>query len=98
MTGNDHRPAYSTLRSPWVLVEDGVVDHSAEVLERLTNWLLTGTDTAAITRCTRALSLGETWPASQISDTGPYRVRTGMEDGKCQNGAGSIRPSLRTRR
>ena len=38
------------------------------------------------------------WPASQISDTGPYRVRTGMEDGKCQNGAGSIRPSLRTRR
>ena len=40
----------------------------------------------------------ELWPASQISDTGPYRVRTGMEDGKCQNGAGSIRPSLRTRR
>lgn len=60
MTINDHQPGDSTLRSPWVLVEDGVVDHSAEVLERLTNWLLTGTDTAAITTCTRALSLGET--------------------------------------
>ena len=34
------------------------------------------------------------WPASQIPDTGPYRVRTGMEDGKCQNGAGSISPEF----
>ena len=76
MTGNDHRPAYSTLRSPWVLVEDGVVDHSAEVLERLTNWLLTGTDTAAITRCTRALSLGETDdPISIASWTDALAVR-----------------------
>ena len=60
MTRNDHQPAGSTLRSPWVLVENGVVDHSADVLQRLTNWLLTGTDTTATTRCTRALSLGET--------------------------------------
>ncbi|MGI8678456.1 MAG: S8 family peptidase [Jatrophihabitans sp.] len=30
------------------------------------------------------------WPASQISDTGPYRVRSGMEDRECQNGVRSI--------
>ncbi len=37
------------------------------------------------------------WPASHISDTGPYRVRPGMEEGKCQTGAGSLRMSLRMR-
>ena len=38
------------------------------------------------------------WRASQIPDSGPYRVRPGMEDGECRNGGGSSRLSLRLRR
>jgi putative transposase len=35
--------------------------------------------------------------ASHFPDSGPYRVRTGMEDGECWNGAGSSLPSSRRR-
>jgi hypothetical protein len=38
------------------------------------------------------------WRASQIPDTGPNKVRPGMEDGKWPNAAGSSRPSSRMRR
>ena len=38
------------------------------------------------------------WRASQIPDTGPNKARTGTEGIKCQNGAGSTRLSLRTKR
>ncbi|HEX3304840.1 MAG TPA: hypothetical protein VHS32_01170, partial [Streptosporangiaceae bacterium] len=37
------------------------------------------------------------WRASQIPDTGPNKVRPGTEDDQCRNGAGSSRPSSRTR-
>ena len=40
----------------------------------------------------------ELWRASQIPDSGPYRVRPGMEDGGCRNDGGSSRLSLRLRR
>ncbi|HSV66687.1 MAG TPA: integrase core domain-containing protein [Mycobacteriales bacterium] len=34
------------------------------------------------------------WRASQFPDSGPNKVRSGMEDGKCRNGAGSFLPSF----
>ena len=37
------------------------------------------------------------WRASQIPDTGPNKVRSGMEDDQCENGAESSRLSSRTR-
>ena len=37
--------------------------------------------------------LADLWRASEIPDTGSNRVRPGMEDGECQNGAGSLRMS-----
>jgi hypothetical protein len=37
------------------------------------------------------------WCASEIPDTGSNRVRPGMEDGECQNGAGSLRMSSKMR-
>ena len=38
------------------------------------------------------------WRASQIPDSGPNKVRSGMEDGECKNGARNSPLSLRTRR
>jgi hypothetical protein len=38
------------------------------------------------------------WRASLFPDNGPYRVRTGMEDGECRNGAGSLPLNSGTRR
>jgi hypothetical protein len=40
----------------------------------------------------------KTWRASPIPDSGPNKVRPGMEEWKCQNGARSSPLSLRTRR
>jgi hypothetical protein len=40
---------------------------------------------------------GVNWRASEIPDTGSNRVRPGMEDGECQNGAGSLRMSSKMR-
>jgi hypothetical protein len=36
--------------------------------------------------------------ASHFPDTGPYKVRAGMEDGECGSGVGNSRPSSGTRR
>ena len=41
--------------------------------------------------------LYQEWRASEIPDTGSNRVRPGMEDGECQNGAGSLRMSSKMR-
>ena len=38
------------------------------------------------------------WRASNLPDNGPYKVRTGMEDGECQNRAGVLLRSSRTKR
>ena len=38
------------------------------------------------------------WRASPFPDNGPYKVRTGMEDGECRNGAGSLPLNSGTRR
>jgi hypothetical protein len=34
------------------------------------------------------------WRASHIPDSGPNKVQSGMEDGKCRNGVGSFLPSF----
>ena len=38
------------------------------------------------------------WRASHFPDSGPNKVRSGMEDGQCRNGVGSFLPSFGTRR
>ncbi|MGH3370733.1 MAG: hypothetical protein ACRDPR_12120 [Nocardioidaceae bacterium] len=51
--------------APWMLIDDLTVDQTADLLERLTSWLIgpaapDTADTDATGRCARALSLGET--------------------------------------
>jgi hypothetical protein len=52
--------------SPWILVDDLAVDHTAALLERLVHWL-DGPDAEAVSHCARALSLGETDDPISIS-------------------------------
>jgi len=50
-------------------------------------------------RVLRDATLGQPWwRASNIPDNGPYKVRTGMEDGECQNRAGVSLRSSRMKR
>jgi hypothetical protein len=47
------------IASPWVLIDAGTVDQTADLLERLVGWL-DDPDNHARAACTRALTLGET--------------------------------------
>lgn len=78
--------------APWMLIDDLTLDQTADVLQRLTSWL-TGPDTEAAGRCTRALSLGETDDPVTIaswSDALAARLRRLAEESQLQPGWPSI--------
>jgi hypothetical protein len=78
--------------APWVLVDDLTVDQTADLLERLTNWL-TGPDPEAASRCTRALAHGETDDPVTIAswaDALATRLRRLAEQSQLQPGWPSI--------
>ena len=91
MTSHDqHEP----IPAPWVLIDDLTLDQTADLLQRLTGWL-TGPDTAATSRCARALSLGDTDDPITIAswaDALTARLRRLAEESQLQPGWPGITP------
>jgi len=72
-------------------LEDGLRRLKLAAMRRLTPELL-------LTAKTQRWAPEEFWRASNIPDSGPYKVRSEMEDGECRNRAGVSLLSSRIKR
>jgi hypothetical protein len=104
----EQHPARS-VNSPFYLDEDlvgkleefinrGIDDETMTRTQRDINEITTKAPEILAINRNRETTTETVWRASHFPDSGPNKVRSGMEDGQCRNGVGSFLPSFGTRR